>query len=220
MIDDQKQKASFFYNLIVLLGAVSTTQCCIAVPQTNIWLAMCTLVSVACLGILSVASFLKPERFFYHEFFKENSQKEGWEKNHIFIVCFAAFPLLAVSVINVSRLLAISGVVFGIAMIVLFPKLIRKKSNDGKGVKVHIATACILLAVTSVICTLNINNVYLRDADNKIYNVNYFGDDNTVYITVDNSEYPIKVSEEEYNENIPHISATRVKGLLGIEYIV
>ena len=81
----------------------------------------------------------------------------------------------------------------------------------------------VFLAFVSFLTVFFVNNLYVKEKKTAVYSVsNYYYDDGTryAYILVDGKEHSISADLEDYDENSPHIEATRITGLLGIEYIV
>ena len=67
------------------------------------------------------------------------------------------------------------------------------------------------------------NNFYIKDKSTSAYSVStYYYDDGSyyAYILVDGKEHSVSAEIDDYDNNVPHAEATRVIGLLGIEYIV
>ena len=219
-----ENKNKFIYNVVSVFASVFTVQCFAAsVPTTNLWCSICKLVVIVSLWYFSVLSFLKPEKYFYYNLFtSEKNSREGYEVRQILLLLLAMLISFFVSILNFKRILSISAVVFIIAFVILFPKLLRKKKKNTKSANVQILVATVFLAFVSFITVFFVNNFYVRDKSTSAYSVSrYYYDDGTyyAYILVDGKEHSAFADEEDYDENSAHIEATRITGLLGIEYI-
>lgn len=220
-----EHKNSFVYNVVTLFSSVFVIQCFAAgIPNTNLWCAICKLILICSLWYFSVLSFIKPEKYFYYNMFtSEKGNRSGYEYRQILIVMVALLITVFVSIIDLSKMLTISAIVFIITLVILFPKLLRKKKNNTKSANVQILVACVFLALTSFVTVFFINNMYIREKITTAYSVtSYYYDDGSyyAYILVDGKEYSVNADSYDYKEKIPHVEATRVTGLLGIEYIV
>lgn len=218
-------KNSFIYNVITLLSSVFVVQCfATGIPRTNLWCAVCILILICSLWYFAVLSFIKPEKYFYYNMFtSEKGNRSGYEYRQILLIAIALLIPIIVSIIDVTKMIALSAVVFFIALVILFPKLLRKKKKNTKSANVQILVACIFLALTSVLTVFFVNNMYVKEKSTTVYSVtSYYYDDAShyAYILVDGKEYSVNVETEDYDANTPHVEATRITGLLGIEYIV
>lgn len=218
-------KTSFIHNVVTILTSVFTIQCFVAgLPNINLWGGICKLVIICCLWYFSVLSFTKPEKFFYYNMISsEKSNVTGYEFRQVLLVMITMLITIFISIIDLSKILWISATVFLITLFILFPKLLRKKKKNTKSANVQVIVACVCLAFTSFLTVFFVNNLYVREKSTSVYSVtSYYYDDSSycAYILVDGKEYSIPVESYDYDANTPHIEATRITGLLGVEYIV
>ncbi len=220
-----ENKNKLIFNIVTVFSSVFTVQCfASSVPSINLWCAICKLVLLGSLWYFAVLSFLKPEKYFYYNLFtNEKSSREGYEVRQVLLLFLAIFTTFFVSILNFKRIISISAVVFMIAFVILFPKLLRKKKKNTKSANVQILVATVFLALVSFVTVFFANNFYVKEKSTSAYSVStYYYDDGSyyAYILVDGKEYSAFANVDDYNENSPHIEATRITGLLGIEYIV
>lgn len=220
-----ENKNKLIFNFVTVFSSVFTIQCFAAsVPSTNLWCAICKLILLGCLWYFVVLSFLKPEKYFYYNLFtSEKNSREGYEVRQVLLLLITMLTTFFVSILNFKRILSFSTVVFIIAFVILFPKLLRKKKKNTKSANVQIIVATIFLAIVSFITVFFVNNFYIKETSTSAYSVSrYYYDDGSyyAYILVDGKEYSAFADLEDYEANSPHIEATRITGLLGIEYIV
>lgn len=220
-----ENKNTFIYNIVSVFASVFTIQCfATGIPSNNLWCSICKLVVIGSLWYFAPLSFTKPEKYFYYNLFtSEKNSREGYEFRQFALLLFATLISLLVSVLNFKTYFTFSLFVFGIAFVILFPKLLRKKKNNTKSANVQVLVATIFLAFVSFLTVFFVNNLYVKEKTTAVYSVsNYYYDDGThyAYILVDGKEHSVPADSEDYDENSPHIEATRITGLLGIEYIV
>lgn len=221
----KENKDNFIYNIVSVFASVFTIQCFAAsVPSINLWCSICKLVLLGCMWYFAVLSFIKPEKYFYYNMFtSEKGNRKGYEFRQFLLLLLAMLITLLVSILNVKTYISISVVVFIISFIILFPKLLRKKKNNTKSANVQILVATVFLALVSFITVFFVNNFSVKEKTTSVYSVSsYYYDDGShyAYILVDGNEHSVSVETDDYDNNVPHIEATRVTGLLGIEYIV
>lgn len=223
---NKTQKTKFINNVISMFSSICMVQCFAAIlPQKSVWLGICILIFIISMWAMAILSFIQPEKFFYYDmFFEKHSTRSGYEIKQVFILIIPLLPIvLGVSIIDLVLLLKIAAAVFVITFAVFFPKLISKKRKNTKSSNTHIITACVMLAVTCFMSVYFVNNLYLKSEETKMYITDgYYSNRSSyyTYIIVDDKELSVNVSEEEYNSNAPQVEATRLKGLLDIEYIV
>lgn len=170
-------------------------------------------------------SFTKPEKYFYYNLFssEKSSSREGYEFRQVSLLLISTLISLMISILNFKTYFTLSAVVFVISFVILFPKILRKKKNNTKSANVQVLVTTVFLAFVSFLTVFFVNNLYVKEKKTAVYSVsNYYYDDGTryAYILVDGKEHSISADLEDYDENSPHIEATRITGLLGIEYIV
>lgn len=220
-----ENKNKFIYNVVSVLASVFTIQCfATSLPSTNLWCSICKFVLLGSMWYFAILSFTKPEKYFYYSLFaSEKGNRKGYEFRQFLLLLLATLISLLVSILNVRTYITISVVVFIISFIILFPKLLRKKNNNTKSANVQILVATIFLAFVSFVTVFFVNNFYVKDKTTSFYSVStYHYDDGSyyAYIIVGGKEHCVNADMDAYDNNVPHIEATRVTGLLGIEYIV
>lgn len=222
----KENENTLIYNVVSVFASVFTIQCfATSVPSTNLWCSICKLVVIGSLWYFALLSFTKPEKYFYYNLFssEKSSSREGYEFRQVSLLLISTLISLLVSVLNFKIYFTLSAIVFVISFSILFPKLLRKKRNNNKSANVQVLVATIFLAFVSFLTVFFVNNLYVKEKTTAVYSVsNYYYDDGTryAYILVDGKEHSISADLEDYDENSPHIEATRITGLLGIEYIV
>lgn len=221
----KENKEKFIYNLVSVFASVFTIQClAAAVPSINLWCSICKIVLLGSMWYFAVLSFIKPEKYFYYNMFtSEKGNRSGYEFRQFLLLLLAILITLFVSILNVKTYITISAVLFILAFIILFPKLLRKKKKNTKSANVQIIVATLFLVFTSFVTVFFVNNFYIKDKSTSTYSVStYYYDDGSyyAYILVDGKEHSISAEMDDYDNNVPHAEATRVTGLLGIEYIV
>ena len=220
-----ENKNKFIYNVVSVLSSVFTIQCFAAsIPSTNLWCSICKLILLGSMWYFAILSFTKPEKYFYYSLFtSENGNRKGYEFRQFLLLLLATLISLLVSILNIKTYITISVTVFIVSFIILFPKLLRKKKNNTKSANVQIFVATIFLAFVSFVTVFFVNNLYVKDKTTSFYSVStYHYDDGSyyAYIIVDGKEHSVSTEVADYDNNVPHIEATRVIGLLGIEYII
>ncbi len=220
-----ENKNKFIYNLVSVLASVFTIQCfATSIPSTNLWCSICKLILLGSMWYFAILSFTKPEKYFYYSLFtSENGNRKGYEFRQFLLLLLATLISLLVSILNIKTYITISVTVFIVSFIILFPKLLRKKKNNTKSANVQILVATIFLAFVSFVTVFFVNNLYVKDKTTSFYSVStYHYDDGSyyAYIIVDGKEHSVSTEVADYDNNVPHIEATRVTGLLGIEYII
>lgn len=221
----KENKDKFIYNVVSVFASVFTIQCFMAsVPSTNLWCTICKFVLLGSIWFFAVLSFLKPEKYFYHNLLtSEKGKRSGYEFRQFVLLLLSILIVVLVSILNVKTYISISVVLFIIAFVILFPKLLRKKKKNTKSANIQIVVATIFLALVSFVTVFFVNNFYLKEKITSTYSVStYHYDDGSyyAYILVDGKELSVSADVDDYDNNVPHIEATRVTGLLGIEYIV
>ena len=153
----------------------------------------------------------------------EKGKRSGYEFRQFVLLLLSILIVVLVSILNVKTYISISAVLFIIAFVILFPKLLRKKKKNTKSANIQIVVATIFLALVSLVTVFFVNNFYLKEKITSTYSVStYHYDDGSyyAYILVDGKEHSVSADVDDYDNNVPHIEETRVTGLLGIEYIV
>lgn len=223
-----EKKSIFFANILSAIGVVFMVQSIYAaVPQNNLWPILCSVILLACMWAFVLLSFFKPEKFFYYLLFKEGNVKEGFEIRQLVMYLVPVIILLTPTILNWAEFLKISLIIFAVAFLVLFPRLIMKKRKNSKSANLHILVTCIILAVTCVMTTFFVNNLHIKSESTITYSVNgygmsgsRYGDDYFAWITVDGKEQAVDVDYETYEKKNSGIEVCRIKGLLGIEYLI
>ncbi len=220
-----ENKNKFIYNIVSVFASVFTIQCfAAAVPSANLWCIICKLVLLGSMWYFAILSFTKPEKYFYYNLFtSEKGNRKGYEFRQFLLLLLAMLITLLVSILNFKTYITFSVVVFIISFVILFPKLLRKKKKNTKSANVQILVATVFLAFVSFVTVFFVNNFYIKDKTTSVYSVStYYYDDGSyyAYILVDGKEHSVSAEVDDYDNNVPHVEATRVTGLLGIEYIV